>query len=382
MKENCNYNLISLESSKGVSWATLVDTVGVSLSVDLAKRRYDRLSLHAIVDGSGLPLWPATRFLVYTAVKSKGITADTTRTYGESIVSWLKYLGSQSEPILIFQAEEETLQLFRVELTNERRRNGNVTATATVNVRIAAVRQFYVWCQRNGFESPLGEFLVSAVGKTALLSIKVMQRHPRILSKEEISRFFRFVENPYRLAYRWAIVTGMRRVEICSLLVSDLPNPEEIQFNEDGLVKIKIKRKGGKETTVYVPISLIEETHWYILTERIAPTEREHSRFVFLNRQGRPLTRWSLSSKFRQAADSIGSSATLHHLRHTYAINVLKVLEKTGNYSSDESSNPLKTLQLLLGHSNSSTTQIYLKAMSVTAPAVVEALDFLYGASL
>ena len=77
------------------------------------------------------------------------------------------------------------------------------------------------------------------------------------------------------------------------------------------------------------------------------------------------------------SAAEIGSRATLHHLRHTFAAHVLNFLES--HKSEHSENNTLKTVQVLLGHSHIETTEIYLRALDITNPTVVAALDHLYG---
>lgn len=43
--------------------------------------------------------------------------------------------------------------------------------------------------------------------------------------------------------------------------------------------------------------------------------------------------------------------------------------------------NSIKTLQVLLGHANIATTEIYLRAVEANSDAVLDALDFLYGSA-
>jgi site-specific recombinase XerD len=138
-------------------------------------------------------------------------------------------------------------------------------------------------------------------------------------------------------------------------------------------------RKGGREVTVYVPAKLVAETHWYVLTERTAPATNDQT-FVFLNRAGRQISRQILTRTFRKSADSLGSKATLHHLRHTFAVAVLGIL--TRHAAAGEEFNSIKVLQVLLGHSSIETSEIYIQAAQISGNAVMEALDFLYGASL
>ena len=44
--------------------------------------------------------------------------------------------------------------------------------------------------------------------------------------------------------------------------------------------------------------------------------------------------------------------------------------------------NSIKALQVMMGHSNIATTELYLRAVEASSDAVLNALDFLYGASL
>lgn len=72
--------------------------------------------------------------------------------------------------------------------------------------------------------------------------------------------------------------------------------------------------------------------------------------------------------------------APLHHLRHTFAVHVLRILESKAN--DGEELNSIKALQILLGHARIETSEIYLKAYQISGGATIAALDFLYGATL
>ena len=144
--------------------------------------------------------------------------------------------------------------------------------------------------------------------------------------------------------YRWAVCTGLRRVELCNLKNSDLQNPYVLP---SGLNQIEIRRKGGRLISVYVPQRLLDETRWYALTDRPSTLPAPDIDLVFLTKSGKPVDKNRLSNEFRKAANTIGSTATLHHLRHTYAVTLFGKLQQ----SADDGThiNPLKTLQILLG---------------------------------
>lgn len=208
---------------------------------------------------------------------------------------------------------------------------------------------------------------------------RIIKRLPVALTHEEVARVFLSTQSPYRLMLRWAVVTGLRRFEVCNLRLVDLPTPEEIANSSDGLLQLTLLRKGSRDLTVQVPSRLVEETHWYVLTERTTPTASDEQ-FVFLSSRGKKISRQLLTKNFRKSASAIGSKATLHHLRHTFAVETLKVLQRRAN--AGEEINPLKTLQTLLGHASIETTDIYLQATDVSSPSVMEALDYLYGGAI
>jgi len=145
------------------------------------------------------------------------------------------------------------------------------------------------------------------------------------------------------------------------------------------MAEFRINGKGGRTRTIYTPPQLVEETHWYILANRPNATLGfENS--VFLNARGRSVSKKSLSEMFRKSAKAIGSDATLHHLRHTFAVTTLRHLQQSANQGNDV--NPLKTVQVLLGHSSLESTEIYLRALELQRPEIEESLSFLYGADI
>lgn len=176
--------------------------------------------------------------------------------------------------------------------------------------------------------------------------------------------------------WKWSVATGFRRCEVCGLQRAILPTPEQIGLNEGGLCSFTILRKGLREISVYAPTALIEETNWYILTERPSPKHPRDAGLIFLSEAGKEISRQTLSREFRKVADEIGSKATLHHLRHTFAISVLASLER--HRLADEDVNPLKALQILLGHAHSETSEIYTQAATIANEAVIKTLDSLF----
>lgn len=341
-----------------------------------------------VVDAGGKPLRVPTLFLSHVALCSDSVMGDTARSYGEALVSWLRFLNRKRVPLA--RVNEETIGLYRAELRHGPSRHGpRPCALATARHRLAVAVQFHRWGQRTGgLPTPLGEFLIefdqdqrAMKGATrqfprGAFPVPTDERLPQLLGAGEVRKVLDLAPQPYRLMFRWAVTTGFRRFEVASLLLSDLPEGRSAGAEAEGLVQFDLMRKGGRLCSVYVPAQLLEETWWYVLTERTRGASSDEPS-VFLTRRGVPVSRSTLSKVFRRCADAAGSTATLHHLRHTFATNVLRVLDA---FERDvEPMNSIKTLQVLLGHATVRSTEIYLRALHADSAAVAEMLGYLYG---
>lgn len=329
-----------------------------------------------IVAEDGVPVWQASLFVARCARRSRGVTGDTARTYAESLAIWLTYLRNLGRDLS--SADEELLARYRAHVMNSPREDGTTYASATANLRVSVVIQFHIWSQRHGYPSALGRYLIERDANDRSFSPRVIKRSPRVLSEAEISSILKVARPQFRLMFRWAVVTGMRRLEVAGLRRSCLPSPGATAHLEDGLASIEILRKGGRQQTVHVPVSLIEETQWHLIADR-PEAKRQHNDFVFISNRGAPYSRATLTAEFGRCAAAIASEATLHHLRHTFACSVLNTLQRRAAQGADV--NPLKTLQILLGHANSQTSERYVEALQISSPEVIEALAYLYGAT-
>lgn len=392
-----NFRLISIRPRQDFEdIQNLYSMASVPFDETLHLRLFDLPRVGIIFEDAVGPVWEPSLFLADTAIRSRSMTGDTVRTYGEALLPWLEYLKSRDKDLS--QATEEDLGVYRAAVSHKRVGPNNESyASATVNLRVVVPALFHEWAQEKGvLESALGDYLqknptisqfgrlnLSTRNRWAIVTIrtqKVIRRLPTALSMEQVSRILRLTPMPHRLMLKWCLATGMRRMEVGALELTHLPSPEELAASPDGLYRMKMLRKGGREHTIHVPIRLVEETNWFVLMERRAPSSIEAKKRVFLNKHGKPVSKQSLTRAFRKSADSIGSSATLHHLRHTFAVHVLSTLEQ--KHREGEELNSIKTLQVLLGHASVMSTEIYLQAMQTCSDAVMEALNHLYGADL
>lgn len=380
MPKSTHYSSKTLKNSDSRSFTNLCELAGVGreIHIDIERRFIDIPSIAVVLNEIGHPVYAPTMFLAERALMAKSTTGATVKTYAEGLICWLQFLKTKG--LELEQATEETLGLFRAALSNGKQRNNNMRyASSTANLRVVTAVLFHTWAQETGIlSSPLGAYLTTR-GPTSTSCrnfVRIVRRHPRVISQEEITAILSVARDPYRLMFQWGLVTGARRFEICSLKLEHLPTCDTLNYAANDLVSISLLRKGGRELSLVAPVSLIERTNWYCLTERPQQTSAM-PRNVFINQRKNAVSIEALTNEFRRCADLVGSNATLHMLRHTYATRVLDFLQRSER--DGDTSNPLKTLQVLMGHSKSETTQIYVHSLSVNSQAVHGALSFLYG---
>ena len=149
-------------------------------------------------------------------------------------------------------------------------------------------------------------------------------------------------------------INGIRDITMLEVLyatgirVSELVN---IRLNDINLELgyLLIKGKGSKERIVPLGKFALKNLQDYIKYFRQEILKNNFSDFLFLNRSGNSLTRqgfWKILKSYVVKA-GINKSITPHTIRHTFASHLL-------DRGAD-----LRTIQLLLGHSDISSTQIY-----------------------
>ena len=132
------------------------------------------------------------------------------------------------------------------------------------------------------------------------------------------------------------------------LRVSELINLKVLNVNlESGYVRTM--GKGAKERLVPIGEKAIEAVREYLLDGRSQFLKRGNLPHLFLNFRGRPLTRqgfWKIIKNYAKAA-GIKKKISPHSLRHSFASHLL------------EAGADLRSVQVMLGHEDISTTQIY-----------------------
>ncbi|MEJ2307525.1 MAG: tyrosine-type recombinase/integrase [candidate division WOR-3 bacterium] len=172
-----------------------------------------------------------------------------------------------------------------------------------------------------------------------------MKRLPEFLSADEVTKLIESVNGDFKYSIRDKAILEL--LYGCGLRVSELLNlkKEDLFLKEDF---IRVKGKGSKERIIPLGDKAKKALIKYINEERPI-LDKKNSTYLFLTRRGNKLSRMGMWKRFRNylAKSGIRKKCTPHTLRHSFATHLL------------ERGATLRTVQLLLGHSDISTTQIY-----------------------
>lgn len=214
-------------------------------------------------------------------------------------------------------------------------------AISTIIRRVGTIRQFYLFLQKES---------VITDGSAIIDMPKKRESLPSVLTFEEVEAL---LEQPNTKKDEGIRDKAMLEIMYSSgLRVSELLNLQLRQVNID-LGILKVIGKGNKERIV--PIGDFAKEYLMLYIQHIRGRFDIHkSKFVFLNKQGIPLTRqffWKSVKKYSKNA-GIEINVTPHTLRHSFATHLL------------ENGLDLRMVQEMLGHTNISTTQIYTHVSS------------------
>ena len=215
----------------------------------------------------------------------------------------------------------------------------NGIAASSITRSLSSIKGFYNWLQVSGS--------IQINPSELIESPKVGRKLPINLSENDIDKL---LDAPDCTTLR-----GKRDKTILELLyatglrISELTNLELSQIDlKRGL--IKILGKGGKERIVPIGETALDWVRDYLDNVRKDIINKNDNIYLFLSDKGTKLSRklcWNfISSYSKQALDNKYISP--HSLRHAFATHLL-------NNGAD-----LRSVQMLLGHSSLSTTQIYI----------------------
>jgi integrase/recombinase XerD len=263
----------------------------------------------------------------------RNLTPNTQRVYVANVFRFACHF--RKSPDRLGPAEIRT---YLLHLTRERR-----LAASSIIVTVSALRFFYTVTLKRPW-----------VVEDDIPAGHQAKKLPVVLSKEEVARFLGAVDNlKHRMVLTVCYATGLRISEAIRLKPAAIDSKRMVIRVEQG--------KGRKDRYVMLPPTLLDMLRDY--WKRAHPGE-----WLFPGRSpGQPIHPLTINLTCREVARQcgIGKPVAPHALRHAFAVHLL------------EAGTDLRTIQLLLGHRNLSTTAQYLMIATSTVCATASPLESL-----
>ena len=272
----------------------------------------------------------------------KKTSSNTEMSYRRDLTKLRIYLEITAGSPAVDEVTEENLKKYMAYMERKKFK------ASTISRSIASIKAFYHYLLKEG--------LVRKDISDCLKAPRVERKTPDILSVEEMEQLLnqpsgssdKEIRDSAMLKLLYA--TGIRVSELISLRVSDV----NMQMG------FLICREGDRERMIPFDSQVQEALRRYLIRARNHMASNEAKDILFVNCSGTSMSRqgfWKLIKSYARKA-GITKDITPHTLRHTFAAHQV------------ENGTDLKSVQEMLGHSDISTTHMYLK---LGKPSVKEA---------
>ena len=260
----------------------------------------------------------------------RGLASATLSSYRSDLSDLINFLNDRDT--ILPHAGADLIQAYLADLLH---RNLSVRS---VSRRLSSMRQYYRWLLRMGR---------CEVDPTAQLGApKAIKPLPKALAESEVEALLRAPEGDDPLDLRDHAMLEL--MYACGLRVSELVKLQRSQMSLNQGV-VRITGKGDKERLVPMGEAAINAVQRYLSDGRPQLIKERMDEHIFVTKRGSAMTRqafWYMIKR-RAVQLEIDKDISPHMLRHSFATHLL-------NHGAD-----LRVVQLLLGHSDLSTTQIY-----------------------
>ena len=258
----------------------------------------------------------------------RGLSENTITAYRSDLYSYSGWLALASRDLL--QSRPEDILAYLASLSGRSPR--------TSARRLSSLRRFFQYLVREGCSShdPCARIAAPGIGRplpTSLTEVEV----ERLLAAADISTV---IGQRDRAMLEVLYATGLRVSELVSLQLGQVNLRQGV---------IRVVGKGNKERLVPLGEEAVDWLEKFVCQGRAELLRGSPMATLFPSRRGRMMTRQTFWHAVRRYALKAGIAKRLspHVVRHAFATHLL-------NHGAD-----LRVVQMLLGHSDISTTQIY-----------------------
>lgn len=268
------------------------------------------------------------RFIHYLRVE-RGLADNTIQAYSRDLSVFAEFLDDGG--LFPQSSSRDDLSAYAVAI-------GKRLSPRSVSRNISALKQFYRFLAAEG--------IIPKNPARLLETPRLPRRLPGVLSRTEVEALLSQPEPSTPVGQRDVAMlellyaTGLRVSELVRLRVQGL--------NQEGGY-VRTFGKGSKERLVPVGDKALVAVRAYVSDSRRRLLKGRESNYLFVSARGTPLTRqgfWKLIKQYGRKA-GIRTPLTPHMLRHSFASHLL------------EGGADLRAVQVMLGHADISTTQIY-----------------------
>ena len=254
-----------------------------------------------------------------------GLSKNTLESYRRDLVQFAAFL--QKNPLLK-ATENDLIDFLSI-------RKGRASSAARM---LSSLKRFYGWCLREG--------KIKTDPTLRLDPPKRVPRFPKNLSEADVEALLAAPDVTAPLGMRDR--TMFEVLYAAGLRVSELVGLKVFEVNLDAGV-LRVLGKGSKERLVPLGEEAVDWVRNYVREARTEILKKKSSDHLFVTARGGAMTRQAFWRNIkRHGARAVpGKALSPHVLRHAFATHLV-------NHGAD-----LRVVQMLLGHADISTTQIY-----------------------
>ena len=256
----------------------------------------------------------------------KGLSQNTVQSYKNDITSFAFWVDESINLPLVriskIDINKYIAQLFK-----------NGLKSSSVNRKISTIKSFFIFLlkKKHILVSPVED--IEMIKQEKYLPISMSEKEVELLL--ESPNLDSFIGIRDRAMIEMLYATGMRVSELINLKITDIDHNRLV---------VKVMGKGSKERLI--PYGEVASDY---LNAYLKNRKEINSNEIFLSNRGKKITRSAFWNRIKLylKKENLKESISPHTLRHAFATHLL-------NRGAD-----LRSVQILLGHSDLSTTQIY-----------------------